>query len=260
MLLNVLLANYRVIRQVMPHPVWFAELTGVHSSVADNVLNGTRKISLRHVLSVAQAFGMDESQVQLPIPGQLDGFSADNLKRAAWLRTQMSALGGARRAAQQFPGLGVKTMVRLMQPGVIVSPLMVELVARHLQLPVPTDILGEIANGGSVNCAKDLLATLRLDRHREVSAEELPRRTRIAMVAVAADIRFASISVDAVQTWLRSGRIDARVRAQMQWLRQRLLSEHASGALSFAELSGLRRLMREAESHSRLELQRARAA
>lgn len=260
MLLNVLLANYRVIRQVVPHPVWFAELTGVHSSVADNVLNGTRKISLRHVLSVAQAFGMDEADVQSPIAGQLDGYSPDNLKRAAWLRSQMTALGGARRAAQQFPGLGVKTVVRLMQPGVIVSPLMVELIARHLQIAAPAELLGPVATGARVGTVHDLLAAIRLDRHREVSSEELPRRTRMAMIAVSADIRFASISVESVKAWLGSGRIDARVRAQMQWLRQRLLDEHAAGALSFTDLSGLRRLMREAESHCRLEIQRARAA
>ncbi|AVP96474.1 hypothetical protein C7S18_04360 [Ahniella affigens] len=260
MLLNVLLANYRVIRQVIPHPVWFAELTGVHSSVADNVLNGTRKISLRHVLSVAQAFGIDAAQVQLPISGQLNADSPGNLKRAAWLRSQMTILGGARRAAQQFPGLGVKTIVRLMQPGVIVSPLMVELIARHLQVSVPVELLGGVADCGTIGCAEDLLSAIRLDRHREVSDEVLPRRTRVAMVAVAADIRFATISFDSVQTWLRSGRIDARVRAQVQWLRQRLLAEHATGVLSFAELSGLRRLIREAETHCRLEIQRARAA
>lgn len=260
MLLNVLLANYRVIRQVIPHPVWFAELTGVHSSVADNVLNGTRKISLRHVLSVAQAFEIDESALQLAIVGQLSGDSPDNLKRAAWLRSQMAALGGARRAAQQFPGLGVKTIVRLMQPGVIVSPLMVELIARHLHLPVPEALLGEVAKGGNIQCAEDLLSAIRLNRHHQVSDDELPRRTRVAMVAVAADIRFAAVSFDNVRTWLQSGRIDARVRAQVQWLRQRVLAEHATGALSFAELSSLRRMIREAESHCRLQIQRARAA
>ncbi len=244
-MLKTLYDNYRLVRRVLPHPVWFSQLTGIHPRVAGNVLAGIRKVSLRHLLRISESFALAPSELQLPRSGTLDALDSMNLARQAWLRLRISRWGSCRAACQRFPGLGLKTIHGLLKPGSIVSPLMCELVARHTGWTLPESLLIGHRHTADlrIDDAHHLLNRLRMDRHRTVSADALPKRTTLRMIAVSAEIRFAPKSCENLQSWIRSGQVNPAIKSHRDWLMHTLRDQAGNGQLSAEDVSLLRKLM-----------------
>lgn len=273
-MLKILHDNYCTIRRVLPHAPWFSALTRIHLRVADNVLEGTRKISLRHVYCIAAAFQIPPEWLQRPILGQLDPADPGNRLRQRWLREQVARYGSAKAACHAHNGLGLKTLARLLREDEIISPLFCELVARHTGWPLPVEIAsaglqepgredaghdtgrpashypeGVIALPRSQHLfarslhANDLLALLRLARHRTDWSIELPKRTTAVMVAVAPDIRFSVHDYQSLTDWILSGRISPSVKFQHDWLQDTIRQQHESGTLNDEQAASLRQLV-----------------
>lgn len=243
-MLKLLHENYRLVRQVLPHPIWFSELTGVHPRVAGNVLSGTRKVSMRHILSITHAFGLPEELLQQPLQGRLDASTPGNLARQAWLRTRIRQHQHCRGACNRFPGLGLRTMQELLRPGAIVSPLTCELTHRHTGWAIHPSLLAEEPLHASLpsDHAMQLIHHLRLANHRPVSPGLLPKRTTIRMVAVSPQLRFSGKDFDTLAAWLLAGRLNPAVKGQFDWLQETIRAQVAAGAMSAEEGAQLRRL------------------
>ncbi|MBK8284299.1 MAG: hypothetical protein IPK97_05145 [Ahniella sp.] len=244
-MLKVLHDNYRLVRRVLPHPVWFSQLTGIHPRVAGNVLAGIRKVSLRHLMRISESFALEAWELQLPRCGVLDAMDSMNLARQAWLRLRLARWGSCRAACQRFPGLGLKTIHGLLKPGAIVSPLMCQLVARHTGWTLPPGLLEAHRQNSElrVTDVHRLLDRLRLENHRVVSPDVLPKRTTLRMIAVAAEIRFAPKHHANLQAWIRTGQINPAIKSHRDWLLHTLREQLSCGQLSAEEVASLRRLV-----------------
>lgn len=265
-MLKILHDNYCIIRQILPHASWFSELTRIHLRVADNVLEGTRKISLRHVLCIAESFQIPAEWLQRPILDTLRSDDVGNQIRQQWLREQVLRYGNAKAACHAHNGLGLKTLARLLRDGEIVSPLFCELVARHTGWMLPEAVVnagieaGDIASTTPPNypdgvvalprpsqspalCANDLLRLMRLNRHRADWSADLPKRTTAVMVAVAPDIRFSEHDFDSLQTWIMNGRVSPSVKFQHDWLQDTIRQQHQAGRMTAEQAMYLRSLI-----------------
>lgn len=234
-MLQTLFRNYQLVRQVIPHPKWFATLSGIHVSVADNVLRETRKVSTRHILRISRAFAMPEALLQCRLLGELDPNEPGNRMRQQWLRRQLDLYGGVRQAALQFPGLGVKTMARLMKPDAIVSPILCELVAQHTGWFLDPGLLHSPERSADGRQAQDLLSWLRLAHHCAADVAPLPPRTRVLELAVPAELRYATRSFERIQTAIASHELDARVSAHREWLKVVVMEGLKIGDFSFEQ-------------------------
>lgn len=265
-MLKILHDNYCIIRQILPHASWFSELTRIHLRVADNVLEGTRKISLRHVLCIAESFQIPAEWLQRPILDTLRSDDVGNQIRQQWLREQVLRYGNAKAACHAHNGLGLKTLARLLRDGEIVSPLFCELVARHTGWMLPEAVVNagieasDIASTTPPNypdgvvalprpsqspalCANDLLRLMRLNRHCADWSADLPKRTTAVMVAVAPDIRFSEHDFDSLQTWIMSGRVSPSVKFQHDWLQDTIRQQHQAGRMTAEQAMYLRSLI-----------------
>lgn len=243
-MLKLLHDNYHLVRQVLPHPVWFSELTGIHPRVAGNVWSGTRKVSMRHILSITHAFGLAEHLLQQPIQGHFDVDSRGNLARQAWLRMRIRQQGHCRGACHQFPGLGLRTMHDLLQPGALVSPVTCELVSRHTGWAIHGSLLDDDPCLAALpsDHAMQLLRHLRLANHRPVAQDLLPKRTTIRMVAVSPQLRFSGKDFATIADWLMSGRLNPAVKGQFDWLVATIRDQVHAGIMTADEATQLRRL------------------
>ncbi|AVP99319.1 hypothetical protein C7S18_20040 [Ahniella affigens] len=266
-MLKILHDNYCLIRQILPHASWFSELTRIHLRVADNVLEGTRKISLRHVLCVAESFQIPAEWLQHPISGALLADDQGNQIRQQWLRAHVARYGSAKAACHAHNGLGLKTLARLLRDGEIVSPLFCELVARHTgwHLPetvananlsddpllplattpsLPDGVIALPRLGSSSACsANDLLRLMRLGRHRADWCTQLPKRTTAVMVAVAPDIRFSKHDFDSLQALIMDGRVSPSIKFQHDWLQDTIRQHRQIGRLTEDQALSLRSLI-----------------
>lgn len=269
-MLKILHDNYRIIRQILPHASWFSAMTRIHLRVADNVLEGTRKISLRHVLCIAESFQIPAELLQRPILGTLCSDDLGNQVRQRWLREQVARYGNAKAACHAHNGLGLKTLARLLRDGEIVSPLFCELVARHTGWQLPEAVVSAGADAAKSPASlhateapsypegvvalprvnqplalnvNDLLGLLRLGRHRTDWSADLPKRTTAVMVAVAPEIRFSEPSFDSLQAWIMSGRVSPSVKFQHDWLQDTIRQQYRLGRLTEAEAMSLRVLI-----------------
>lgn len=234
-MLQTLFRNYQLVRQVIPHPKWFANLSGIHVSVADNVLRETRKVSTRHILRISRAFAIPEALLQCRLLGELDPNEPGNRMRQQWLRRQLNLHGGVRQAALQYPGLGVKTMARLMKPDAIVSPIQCELVAQHTGWFLDPGLLHSPDRSADGRQAQDLLSWLRLAHHCESTVAPLPPRTRVLELAVPAELRYADRSFERLQAAIVRHELDARVSAHREWLKVTVMAGLKSGDFSFEQ-------------------------
>jgi len=244
-MLKLLHENYCLIRRILPHPVWFSDLTGIHPRVAGNVLSGTRKISVRHVLRITQAFGLDAYTLQQRLVDDLDPMSQDNLARQAWLRWRIRRYRSCKAACLRYPGLGQRTLLALLEPGAIVSPLMCELVGRHTGWSVPQSLLNvrdNVTSRQSVTAAR-LLSLLRLDEVRVVRPALLPKRTTLRMLAVAPEIRFADKTYMNFITWINAGHINPAIKGHLDWFLDTLRVQESAGLMSPDQARALRRMV-----------------
>lgn len=244
-MLKLLHQNYCLVRRILPHPVWFSELTGIHPRVAGNVLSGTRKISVRHVLRITQAFGLDAGTLQLRVVDDLDPMAQDNLARQAWLRWRIRRYRSCKAACLRYPGLGQRTLLALLEPGAIVSPLMCELVGRHTGWSVPQSLL-RVPDPGAARpsvTASTLLARLRLAHVRAVRPALLPKRTTLRMLAVAPEIRFADKTYMNFVAWISAGQINPAIKGHVDWFLDTLRLQERTGALSSDQARALRRMV-----------------
>lgn len=254
-MIKILYTNYEIIRQILPHPVWFSDLTGVNARVADNVLSGVRKISVRHMIRIARSFGLEDERFQFPIAGALDPDEPMNLARRAWLCAHVARCGNAKIAGARFPGLGWKTLKRMLDTHAIVSPIMCELIARHTGWPLPEDLLhaSVTAREPQLQHAETLLGLMRLQAHHPVVTQRLPARTCPSEMSIAPDVRFAAPDYATLEQVIAQGPLDLTLRQHYWWLKKRIHEADSAGTLSDAEVRALRRMMQKKRTQHLLQ-------
>lgn len=241
-MLHTLYENYLIVRQIIPHPRWFATLTGINERVADNVLTGTRKISVRHVVAIARAFGLADGSLQFPIQGSLDPLADDNLLRQEWLRACIAAHGTPRRACLKYPGLGAKTLPRLVRKGSYLSPIMCELIGRHTGWECPP--LTEPREGFLGACGlemADLVGAIRLARLQEVNESDLPLRTQPTQIAVAPALRYQEHTFQSLMQTLDGSDLDVTISLHVTWFLNEVSKAIQAQRITAAQARKLRR-------------------
>lgn len=254
-MLQTLYENYLTIRQILPHPRWFSTLTGINERVADNVLAGTRKISVRHIVAIARAFGLSDASLQFPIRGALDPFAPDNLRRQEWLRACIATHGTPRRACLRYPGLGAKTLPRMVRQGTYLSPIMCELIARHTGWDCP-DLPAHLAGApGVIGLDIDeLVGAVRLARLCEVNESDLPLRTQPTQIAVTPALRYQEHTLETLMQVLQSADLDVMISLHVSWFFAEVSKAIHAQRITAAQARMLRRELKQRRETRRKQL------
>ncbi|AVQ00318.1 hypothetical protein C7S18_23765 (plasmid) [Ahniella affigens] len=229
--------NYALVRKIIPNAVWFSELTGINERVAGNVLSGTRPISIRHIIRIEAAFGLLPGSLEFPLVGNLDYRSSGNLARRRWLSKCVEENGGIRRVSVAHPGIGGKTVSKMVGRTGFVSPIMCELISRHTGWVVAESLLDDLncEDDGPQLSANSLLQLMRLANHRANVHVGMPPRMVRSRISVPAGIRYAAHDFDHLIALVVKGEVDVLDDAQREWLKQAVTSGLSERTLSEAE-------------------------